>query len=79
MVCCSEDGSIFTWGWGGSQGTHSADGYSSGGQLGLGDEFDYLEPMPVQLKGSLKALHVSCGFNHSGALLEDQSEARDNE
>ncbi|KAH8953778.1 hypothetical protein BDL97_08G044800 [Sphagnum fallax] len=76
-VALTEDGSIFTWGWGGSQGTHSADGYSSGGQLGLGDEFDYLEPMPVQLKGSLKALHVSCGFNHSGALLEEQSEARD--
>jgi hypothetical protein len=27
------DGQLYTWGWGGSQGSHSVDGRSSGGQL----------------------------------------------
>lgn len=27
------DGNVFTWGWGGSNGTFSDDGHSSGGQL----------------------------------------------
>lgn len=27
------DGKVYTWGWGGAQGTFSEDGHSSGGQL----------------------------------------------
>lgn len=41
------DGALWTWGWGGSEGSHGADGESSGGQLGHGDEFDYWQPTRV--------------------------------
>ncbi|KAL1814094.1 hypothetical protein ACET3Z_024159 [Daucus carota] len=63
-------GNIFTWGWGGSQGTFSVDGHSSGGQLGLGDDIDYIEPMMISFGTNVKALQVSCGFNHTAAILE---------
>ncbi|CAM6105338.1 unnamed protein product [Calypogeia fissa] len=62
------DGQLYAWGWGGSQGTYSTDARSSGGQLGAGDEFDYNEPTLVSTN-SMRALHVSCGFNHTGAIL----------
>eukprot|EP00897_Mesotaenium_endlicherianum_P005438 jgi/Mesen1/4922/ME000246S04145 len=70
-------GQIYTWGWGGSQGSYSTDGLSSGGQLGLGNEFDYEEPTRVLLTGAsggsiarpLRAVQLSCGFNHTAALL----------
>lgn len=63
-------GNIFTWGWGGSHGTFSVDGHSSGGQLGLGDDIDYIEPMMISFGNNVKALQVSCGFNHTAAILE---------
>ncbi|PIA28431.1 hypothetical protein AQUCO_06900004v1 [Aquilegia coerulea] len=63
-------GTVFTWGWGGSHGTFSVDGHSSGGQLGHRNDVDYYEPMPVKFGNNVKALDVSCGFNHTGAILE---------
>ncbi|KAL9356482.1 hypothetical protein Peur_049735 [Populus x canadensis] len=64
------EGNVFTWGWGGSHGTFSEDGLSSGGQLGHGDDFDYVNPTLVAFEKKMKALEVSCGFNHTGAILE---------
>ncbi|CAK7354630.1 unnamed protein product [Dovyalis caffra] len=64
------DGNVFTWGWGGSHGTFSEDGLSSGGQLGHGDDIDYVNPTLVAFEKKMKALEVSCGFNHTGAILE---------
>lgn len=65
------DGGLYAWGWGGSQGTHGVDGRSSGGHLGLGNENDFPEPTQVKLR-NMKAVQVSCGFNHSGAILEEE-------
>lgn len=65
-------GNVFTWGWGGSNGTFSDDGFSSGGQLGLGNDFDYLEPTRVQFDCNFQALQISCGFNHTAAILEER-------
>lgn len=45
-------GRLWAWGWGGSQGSASAilpEHASAGGQLGLGDEFDYHRPTRVRL------------------------------
>lgn len=43
-----------------------------GGVLqGLGNENDFLEPTQVKSK-NMKAIQISCGFNHSGAILEEQ-------
>ncbi|XP_040370455.1 ultraviolet-B receptor UVR8 isoform X5 [Rosa chinensis] len=64
------EGNIFTWGWGGSHGTFSEEGHSSGGQLGQGTDVDYIKPMRVKFGENLKALQISCGFNHTGAILE---------
>ncbi|KDO49716.1 hypothetical protein CISIN_1g0141222mg, partial [Citrus sinensis] len=64
------EGKILTWGWGGSHGTFSEDGHSSGGQLGHGNDVDYIHPTIVNFGENVKALQVSCGFNHTGALLE---------
>lgn len=64
-------GHVYTWGWGGSHGTFSEDGHSSGGQLGHGDDVDYIEPrVVVDFHSNLRALQVSCGFNHTGAILQ---------
>ncbi|CAK9319357.1 unnamed protein product [Citrullus colocynthis] len=63
-------GAIFTWGWGGSHGTFSVDGHSSGGQLGHGSDVDYVKPTMIDLRENVKAVQVSCGFNHTGAILE---------
>ncbi|XP_073117500.1 ultraviolet-B receptor UVR8 isoform X2 [Elaeis guineensis] len=63
-------GNVFTWGWGGASGTFFEDGHSSGGQLGHGDDVDYFEPMLVSIGQNVKALHVSCGFNHTGGIFE---------
>jgi len=38
---------------------------------GLGNENDFFEPTLVKLK-NMKAVQISCGFNHSGAILEEQ-------
>ncbi|CAN6478435.1 unnamed protein product [Victoria cruziana] len=62
-------GNIFTWGWGGSYGTFSEEAHSSGGQLGHGTDFDYFEPMMVNFGQSVNVLHISCGFNHTGAIF----------
>lgn len=64
------DGHIFTWGWGGSHGTFSVDGHSSGGQLGHGTDVDYIQPTMIDFGSNVKALEVSCGFNHTGAIFE---------
>ncbi|KAM5577981.1 ultraviolet-B receptor UVR8 [Rosa sericea] len=64
------EGNIFTWGWGGSHGTFSEEGHSSGGQLGQGTDVDYIKPTRVKFGENLKALQISCGFNHTGAILE---------
>lgn len=66
------EGHVYAWGWGGSHGTFSEDGHSSGGQLGQGNDVDYIEPRRVDFgEGvNVKALQVSCGFNHTGAILE---------
>ncbi|CAA7027055.1 unnamed protein product [Microthlaspi erraticum] len=64
------DNSVFTWGWGGSHGTFSVDGHSSGGQLGHGSDVDYARPVMVNLGDNVRAVHISCGFNHTGAVLE---------
>ncbi|XP_062094382.1 ultraviolet-B receptor UVR8 isoform X2 [Humulus lupulus] len=63
-------GKVFTWGWGGSHGTFAVDGHSSGGQLGHGSDVDYMKPTMINLGKDVKALQVSCGFNHTGAILE---------
>ncbi|XP_034691673.1 ultraviolet-B receptor UVR8 [Vitis riparia] len=64
------EGNVFTWGWGGSYGTFSDDGHSSGGQLGQGSDVDHIKPKMVEFEESVRALQVSCGFNHTGAILE---------
>ncbi|XP_050203425.1 ultraviolet-B receptor UVR8 [Mercurialis annua] len=69
------EGKIYTWGWGGSNGTFSDDGQSSGGQLGHGSDVDYGKPLFVPFEKSMKALQVSCGFNHTGAILEEDAES----
>lgn len=37
---------------------------------GHGSDVDYIKPMMVNLGKNVKALQVSCGFNHTGAILE---------
>ncbi|PAN42969.1 hypothetical protein GQ55_8G196400 [Panicum hallii var. hallii] len=61
---------IYTWGWGGANGTFFEEGHSSGGQLGHGNDVDYFEPMMVPFSKNARAVHVSCGFNHTGAIYE---------
>ncbi|XP_021317482.1 ultraviolet-B receptor UVR8 isoform X2 [Sorghum bicolor] len=61
---------IYTWGWGGANGTFFEEGHSSGGQLGHGNDVDYFEPMMVPFGKNARAVHVSCGFNHTGAIYE---------
>ncbi|XP_019181750.1 PREDICTED: ultraviolet-B receptor UVR8 isoform X2 [Ipomoea nil] len=63
-------GNVYTWGWGGSHGTFSEDGHSSGGQLGQGNDVDHIEPTMVNFEIGARALQISCGFNHTGAILE---------
>ena len=78
-----ESGRLWAWGWGGSVGSDSAvfpQHTSSGGQLGLGDEFDYWKPTAVQdlvdeeqktlPASSWGAMSVSCGLNHTAALIK---------
>ncbi|XP_016554301.1 ultraviolet-B receptor UVR8 isoform X2 [Capsicum annuum] len=63
-------GNVYTWGWGGSHGTFSVDGHSSGGQLGQASDVDYVKPTKINFHRHVKALQVSCGFNHTGAIIE---------
>ncbi|RDX76602.1 Ultraviolet-B receptor UVR8, partial [Mucuna pruriens] len=64
------EGRVFTWGWGGSNGTFSEVGHSSSGQLGHGSDVDYINPTRVCFGEDVKALQVSCGFNHTAELIQ---------
>lgn len=64
------DGQIFTWGWGGTYGSFAVEGHSSAGQLGHGTDVDYVEPARIDFGRDVKAVDLSCGFNHTGAILE---------
>ncbi|BBM98942.1 hypothetical protein MPTK1_1g17400 [Marchantia polymorpha subsp. ruderalis] len=66
----TDKGQLFAWGWGGAEGSYSSDGRSGGGQLGLGNEFDFNEPTLVPVK-SMKGVQVSCGFNHTAAIFKE--------
>ncbi|KAI8535573.1 hypothetical protein RHMOL_Rhmol10G0185100 [Rhododendron molle] len=37
---------------------------------GQGNDVDYITPTRVIFGRNVKALQVSCGFNHTGAILE---------
>lgn len=37
---------------------------------GHGNDVDYIQPTIVNFGENVRALQVSCGFNHTGALLE---------
>eukprot|EP00887_Chlorella_sp_A99_P006348 scaffold3.g6348.t1 len=79
-------GSLWTWGWGGSQGTTYAaeEGSSTGGQLGLGNENDYWSPARVEwlvakdwaphrgedAHRAWRVLQVACGLQHTAAVIE---------
>ena len=65
------NGKLFAWGFGGSMGSYADEKMSSGGQLGLGNEFDFWEPHEVSVPGEVK--DVSCGFNHTLALVDTHS------
>ena len=85
-------GRLYTWGWGGSQGTalSAMEGGSGGGQLGLGNEFDYWAPARVEWVQSgagagvpqldaeghqmWRVLQVACGLNHTAAVVEISAE-----
>jgi alpha-tubulin suppressor-like RCC1 family protein len=62
----SQTGQLFAWGWGGSQGEDTG---SSGGQLGVGNEYDYWRPMRVPLEDGVVVQQVACGFNHTAAVF----------
>lgn len=80
-----DKGELYAWGWGGSVGSTTSleSGHSSGGQLGLNNEFDYWGPtqvtdlqIGVDLEGGepvWNAVQVSCGFNHTAAIIEVDS------
>ena len=79
----TREGQLYTWGWGGSVGSESGlfPGHtSSGGQLGHGNEFDYWKPTRVERlrlgdggeisSDRVRFLQVSCGANHTAAVVE---------
>lgn len=37
---------------------------------GHGTDVDYIEPTVIDLGSDVRALEVSCGFNHTGAIFE---------
>lgn len=37
---------------------------------GHGNDVDFIKPKMVNFGNNVKALQVSCGFNHTGAVLE---------
>lgn len=72
-AACTEDGRLFTWGWGGAMGADGEAEGSGGGQLGLGNNLDCPVPTLVNM-GPLKdptvrVVQVACGFRHTAALL----------
>lgn len=62
----SAAGELFSWGWGGTSGSGED---SSGGQLGLDDEFDFWEPQAVALPPGTRCTSVSAGFNHTCGIF----------
>jgi alpha-tubulin suppressor-like RCC1 family protein len=62
----SGSGALFAWGWGGSMGE---DTQSSGGQLGLDDEYDYWVPERVPLDDGVSCVQVACGWNHTVGIF----------
>ncbi|CAK9057059.1 E3 ubiquitin-protein ligase HERC2 (HECT domain and RCC1-like domain-containing protein 2) (HECT-type E3 ubiquitin transferase HERC2) [Durusdinium trenchii] len=65
-ACVLEDGSLYTWGWGG--------GFFHGvGALGLGDQDTRTSPSCVELfrKEGMKIKMVTCGAQHTVVLTED--------
>ena len=81
-----DKGQLYAWGWGGSVGSTTSleSGHSSGGQLGLGNEFDYwgaTQVINLQTGSETEASElvwtaeqVSCGFNHTAAIVEIDSD-----
>eukprot|EP00850_Spirogloea_muscicola_P020445 SM000216S06571 [mRNA] locus=s216:185144:189462:+ [translate_table: standard] len=76
----SANGILFVWGWGGAPGAAVGSGDSGGGQLGLDNDYDQPVPAHVALLATnrdregppqrlLPVLQVSCGFNHTAAVL----------
>lgn len=37
---------------------------------GHGDDIDYIEPKLLDFQKNIKALQVSCGFNHTAGLFQ---------
>lgn len=37
---------------------------------GHGDDVDYIKPRVVRFHEAVRALDMSCGFNHTGAIFE---------
>lgn len=76
----SEAGILYTWGWGGFLGSSGSEEDSTGGQLGHGGVSDHWNPTRVfafvgpQEENNhhwRQLRQVSCGFNHTGAIVED--------
>lgn len=72
------DGSVYTWGWGGSVGSMGEGMDCGGGQLGHGNNFDEWQPrkvsgvLTVGVPGTeVVASSVSCGFNHTLLVMEN--------
>jgi alpha-tubulin suppressor-like RCC1 family protein len=59
-------GALHAWGWGGSMGEGED---SSGGQLGLDNDFDYWTPAAVPLPSGVRVLQLSAGWNHTAGLF----------
>jgi alpha-tubulin suppressor-like RCC1 family protein len=57
-VACTDNGRIFTWGWG------------VNGQLGHGDDASLLLPSPVKKLESIYISQVSCGLAHTVAISQ---------
>lgn len=66
------NGKLFAWGFGGLMGLYVDEKMFSGGQLGLGNEFDFWELYEVFVLGEVK--DVSCGFNYTFALVDIYSQ-----
>jgi alpha-tubulin suppressor-like RCC1 family protein len=57
-VACTDNGRIFTWGWG------------VNGQLGHGDDASLLLPSPVKKLESIYISQISCGLAHTVAISQ---------
>lgn len=70
------NGQLFVWGSGGSvghpSGIYEIGRFGAGGQLGLGDDHDRMEPTQVTLENPNSSfVQVSCGFNHTAAVVAE--------